>query len=1064
MLFLIALALAVPHHEVEVELSPESGRLAVVDRITGIGDSVELKLHHGLAPSVATRGWRLEWLRTEEQQVRVDTWRLYTTRKRPRWPVDLRYGGPIEHPIQTAGEEYQRSFSETPGTIGEEGVYLAPSTVWLPDFGEPSTYRIAPKLPEGWSAVVSGNPSAAGWESPAPTEEAVLVAGRWTHTATEVQTAAGGTGVDIYLREADPGLAYRYTAATERTLHLYESMLTPYPFERFALVENFWDTGYGMPGFTLLGPQVIRFPWVLTSSYPHEILHTWWGNSATVTVDGGNWSEGLTAYMADHLFAEHRGQDALYRRSTLKKFTDIAGDHDFPLVDFRGRTSAATEAVGYGKSLMFWHMIRRHIGEEAFLEGLSAFHRAFAFKAAGFSDIEPFLSESSGEDLSDFFEAWTTEIGAVELGVSDVAVTETETGWMVRGMLSQPESSKPAWVPVRVTTQEGTEAIEVAVSLTGTQTPLELEVPAAAGRPLRLDIDPDFDVMRILDPLEVPPALTTVFGEEEAVFVLPSTAGEDEREAWTQLASGWARPGEPKLIEDSEVDAPPPGSWVLGWENLHGQGVAEGVAETGARVDEEGLSWDGESFDRSYSTVLIARSEDPERAVGWVTAGDVEAIAGLARKLPHYTKYGLLAFSGTAPDNVAKAVWPATRSPLSIGLVEGPLAEARPGPPRAPLAEMPPRFDSDVLLAEATWFAAPERMGRGLGSAGLREATDRVLSELESIGVAVERQVWTESVAGAEVELSNVVATVPGSGRGLAPVVVLAHLDHLGMGEGGARSGNEGKLHPGADDNASGVAVALALLRTLAAEPARSRPVVFVFTTAEESGLLGARHWLTGADAPFACLALDTVGRLADSGKITVLGAETARELRFLFMGVGYTTGAVFAFAQPGVVGSDHGVCLEAGVPGVQLTTGATADYHAPTDTAETLDGPGLATVAEAAIEAVAYLAERTDPLTVQIGEAAPPATEGRRASLGTMPDFEFAGPGVRVSAVMPDSAALEAQIRPGDVLLAVDHNEIVDLRGFSKLLKSKSPGDTVQIRLLREGAEQVVEAKLRAR
>ena len=84
-------------------------------------------------------------------------------------------------------------------------------------------------------------------------------------------------------------------------------------------MENFWETGYGMPSFTLLGQQVIRFPFILHSSYPHEILHNWWGNGVFVDYAGGNWCEGLTAYLADHLIAEQRGQGAEHRRAILQR-------------------------------------------------------------------------------------------------------------------------------------------------------------------------------------------------------------------------------------------------------------------------------------------------------------------------------------------------------------------------------------------------------------------------------------------------------------------------------------------------------------------------------------------------------------------------------------------------------------------------------------------------------------------------------------------------------------------------------------------------------------------------
>ncbi len=1085
----------IPHHDADVHLDPENGRLRVVDRISNVRPDDTFTLHAGLSPRVETRGWTLEALPVDEPIAATDEangaqqppdaggraplerYRLRSKKKRPRYPIQITYEGAIEHPLETQGQEYQRSFSETPGTIQSDGVYLARSSFWLPDFDTSLTYTLDAHVPEGWSAVSSGNPTSGesidgvGWTSPHPMDDVYLIAAAWTHTRAEVEPPSGTRGIDIYLREPDPGLAFRYEAATARYLTLYENMLTPYPFERFALVENFWETGYGMPGFTLLGPEVIRFPWVLTSSYPHEILHTWWGNSATIDPSGGNWSEGLTAYMADHLFATHRGQDAQYRRSTLKKFTDIAADQDFPLVQFMGRTSAATEAVGYGKSLMFWHMIRRHIGSDAFLLGLADFHRAYAFEPAGFADIEPFLSEASGEDLQPFFDAWTTSTGAIRLSVDDVQVEKTGEGHVLTAMLVQKAPVKPGWIPLRISTASGKRALQVDVALDGEQTAVQIDIPAERGEPMRLDVDPDFDVMRILDPMEVPPALTSVYGEESATFVLPSKASEEERAEWKKLAAGWARPGEPTLIDDDSVEAPPPGSWVLGWDNLHGSAIAERVRDAGAMVDEGGLTWDGETFDRTHSTVLVARADDPERAMGWVTAGNTTAIEGLARKLPHYTKYGLLAFADTAPDNVAKAIWPAVRSPLTINLTEGPLVDAQRPPVRAPLAEMPPRFDPQSLAATATWLADPEREGRGPGSDGLAAATDYLVDALAEIGIEARRQTFEaslEALDGETVELTNVVATLPGSGRPLPPVVVMAHIDHLGRGEVEARSGNEGAVHPGADDNASGVAVALDILKFLASEPPRPRPVTFVFTTAEEAGLVGARHWIennAGKD-PFACVSIDAVGRLTDAGQLTIAGAETAREFRFLFMGVGYTTGMKFGFAQPGTNASDHAACHAVSTPGVQITTGPHADYHAPTDTADKLDMTGLVDVADASLEAIAYLAERTDPLTVQIGESqhAKPAGGARKASLGTMPDFTFGGPGVRIADVMPDSAAHRAGLKPGDILITIDEQTVADLRAFSTLLKTKKPGDTVRVEVRRGTESLTIEATLTAR
>ncbi len=129
-----------------------------------------------------------------------------------------------------------------------------------------------------------------------PTEEIYVIAAAFT----EYEFDAGAVKAMAFLREKDDALANRYLETTAQYLEMYRKLIGPYPYGKFALVENFWETGYGMPSFTLLGSQIIRFPFILHSSYPHELLHNWWGNGVFVDFESGNWCEGLTAYMADH--------------------------------------------------------------------------------------------------------------------------------------------------------------------------------------------------------------------------------------------------------------------------------------------------------------------------------------------------------------------------------------------------------------------------------------------------------------------------------------------------------------------------------------------------------------------------------------------------------------------------------------------------------------------------------------------------------------------------------------------------------------------------------------------
>ena len=224
----------------------------------------------------------------------------------------------------------------------------------------------------------------ARWESHGPVDEITLVGG----PLVPYRDAAGAVEALVYLRQKDDALAAKYLQATAQYVEMYRGLIGPYPYGKFALVENFWETGYGMPSFTLLGSQVIRFPFILTSSYPHEILHNWWGNSVFVDYESGNWCEGLTAYLADHLIQEQRGKGEDYRRDTLQKYRSYVKDgRDFPLAEFRSRHSAATEAVGYGKTMMVFHMLRQKLGDEGFRKWAGGFYRDYRGKQASFGDV-----------------------------------------------------------------------------------------------------------------------------------------------------------------------------------------------------------------------------------------------------------------------------------------------------------------------------------------------------------------------------------------------------------------------------------------------------------------------------------------------------------------------------------------------------------------------------------------------------------------------------------------------------------------------------------------------------
>lgn len=1103
-----AAAASATRHDLRVVVDPGERSIQVDDIVSlpaapeGKGARVvHFLLHAGLEPSSPTEGVKLarvdrtpagaDFGMPEDRfrppsSVPLELWKA--TIRREIEAFALSYGGTIDHPVAEAAGDYARSFGETPGLVSPEGVFLAGSTVWVPWFGEePFAFTVECELPAGWDAVSQGRRTVHDrrregttviWDSPEPQTEVYLVAARFVETSR----ANGKVGAMAFLRSKDEALASKYLDATERYVRMYEDLLGPYPYAKFALVENFWETGYGMPSFTLLGSKVIRLPFLLNSSYPHEILHNWWGNGVFVDPGRGNWCEGLTAYLADHLLQEQGGDASEYRLTTLQKYADyVSKGNDFPLSAFRERHSPSTEAVGYGKALMFFHELRRELGDEVFTKALRGFYAAHRFRSATFDDLRRAFEGASGRDLAPRFAQVVDRAGAPVLVLRDVVSRPEGDRFVVEGTIEQVQPGDPfvIRVPVVVTAVEKGRSSEIFVDLTGRSASFRIEVSA---EPARVDVDPAFDLFRRLDPSETPPALTRAFGAEKALVLLPSAAPEAARAAYRALAQEWARaePGRIEIRDDREVAAPPPDRaiWVFGIENTRAAWIAEGVRRYGAEWDQRRLRVGPHEggIEGIAGAIVGPHPTSPDLVVAWVFADRPAQVAGLGRKLPHYHKYSYLVFEGDEPTNVAKGRWPVLGSPLSASLADAETPRSA-TPRRAPLASPPAAFSTERIRRTVETLAAPEMEGRAPGTAGHERAAAFVEREMRDAGLAPagdERgtfaATWVAD-AGAparNVPLRNLVGRVPGTKPELAGqvVVVGAHYDHLGDGWPEARAGNEGKIHPGADDNASGVAALLELARAFAAGPLPDRTILFAAFDGEEAGRLGSRRLVESlgreGTTVHAMVNLDSVGRLG-AGKILVLGTGSASEWVHVFRGAGFVTGAPVESVASDPGGSDQVSFQERGIPAVQLFTGPHPDYHAPNDTPEKIDAEGIAKVAAVAREAIEYLAGRAEPLTSTGARSAGAGESGssRKVSLGTVPDFAFEGEGVRLSGVVPGSPAERAGLAQGDVIVALGEAETPDLRSFSEALKSLDPGARVVVHFVREGTRRTVEAEI---
>lgn len=1077
-----ALGNNVVRHDLKVVLYPQERRFSAEDMIIlpeHLLPKFRFFLHKGLEPSSATPGV----IMVKDEPGQGDGFFESYVVKLPAGmkTFAIKYGGVIFHPVDS-GKEQARGFSQTPGLISEEGVYLAENSLWYPVFPQNMvTFNLQAELPAGWDAVSQGgrtehvkgkDRTLVRWESSELQDEIFLIAAQFT----EYTQTAGRITAMAFLCSPDKELANKYLDATARYVAMYEKLIGNYPYNKFALVENFYETGFGMPSFTLLGSKVIRLPFIINSSYPHEILHNWWGNSVFPDYTKGNWSEGLTAYLSDHLIREQQGGGAEYRQSTLQKYTDyVLSGRDFPLTQFRSRHSAPSEAVGYGKALMLFHMLRQGLGDKTFTAGLQDFYRKNKFRFASFSDLEKSFEVVSGKDLKVEFDQWITRAGAPRLTLKDVKTRPEGEGYVLTAVIEQvqPGDAYSLHVPVAVTLEGRDQAYQAVVDMDNKRYELTLRLPS---RPLRIDVDPEFDVFRSLDRGEIPPAISQALGSEAMLIILPSSAKGTRLKAYREFAKALSKSG-PDKVEvklDSELQKLPSdvAVTVLGWENRFAGKVLSALSGHDVTIDQKSVYIGNTILPmKNHSVVLTARNpENKDAIISLIASGLEEALPGLGRKLPHYHKYSYLGFEGDEPANVAKGRWPVIDSPMMALLPGkgGTVSKAEMGKltARAPLVTLPQVFSSEKMIETIRFLSSDDLQGRGLSTQGIDMAAGYIAQKFKEAGLKPAGdtdgsyfQEWQDPENTAL--MKNVIGVVPGKRAELSAqnVVVGAHYDHLGPG------------YPGADDNASGVAVLIELANVLAKSLNHDRSVVFVAFTGEEAGKKGSKYYVASqkrypAGKSIGMLNLDTVGRLGKK-KLLVLGAGSAREWVHIFRGAGFVTGVDIETVSEELDSSDQKSFQEAGIPAVQLFSGPHLDYHKPTDTVDKIDPDGLVKVASITKEVVEYLAGAGGTLTPSAksgGESAPDERKARKVSIGTIPDFAFGGSGCRISGVVPGSPAETCGLKEGDVIIRINSKPINGLKDLSDMLKSLSSGSRISIVFLRDGKETTVEAETVAR
>jgi hypothetical protein len=345
----------------------------------------------------------------------------------------------------------------------------------------------------------------------------------------------------------------------------------------------------------------------------------------------------------------------------------------------------------------------------------------------------------------------------------------------------------------------------------------------------------------------------------------------------------------------------------------------------------------------------------------------------------------------------------------------------------------------------------------------LQEAIDKELKPqslaVPGVQIALKADITRERASD-----ENLAVVIPGNAENLHHeiVVIGAHYDHLGYGNEFSLAGKNdmGKIHRGADDNASGTSSVIELASALYKNRAALKRTVWImFFGAEELGTLGSIDFVKNPPVDFriedvsAMLNLDMVGRCRQN-KVMVYGVGTGTGFDKVLESANKNIELDLKPTSDGFGGSDQQSFVNVSIPVMFFFTGSHEDYHKPSDSAEKLDVAAQAKITALVYKAAAEVinaAQRPKYVKLQ----APKMSGGMGGlSLGTLPDYAYEGKGMRLNDTRGGGPADKAGLKAGDIIIKLNDKSVENIYDFMNALRLCQPGIETTVRVIRGATE----------
>lgn len=315
----------------------------------------------------------------------------------------------------------------------------------------------------------------------------------------------------------------------------------------------------------------------------------------------------------------------------------------------------------------------------------------------------------------------------------------------------------------------------------------------------------------------------------------------------------------------------------------------------------------------------------------------------------------------------------------------------------------------------------------------------------------------------------NVIGVIEGTDKELKNeyIVIGAHLDHLGFGGmmSSSRKRDEHKIHYGADDNASGVALMLDLARKLSSCHSK-RSIIFIAFACEEKGLIGSKYFVSNLPFPsnqiVGMLNFDMVGMLKDNN-LTVGGSKTSKQSEKIIKKYSDKYNLNIKLSPGGIAPSDHASFYLMDIPVFYFTTGADSNYHTPYDVPQRLNYKGIELLSSYAYDIANDVANRAGRLKFRkVKEPKNNKSMSRlNVTLGIMPDVsQSSDNGLRADAISSGKPAEKAGMQTGDMILELANKKVKDIYSYMEILSTLKPDTIITAKVKRK--DKIIELRIK--